>query len=86
MESCLTNDPTPTACATDTEMLSSLNSAATGGTVSASVTANAYTLTSVSATNNTFTITKSATGFARTCNIPAGGSSKGGCSADGAAW
>jgi type IV pilus assembly protein PilA len=86
MESCLTNDPTPTACATDPEMVSSRDSAATGGTVSATVTSTAYAITSVSATNNTFTITKSATGFARTCNIPAGGSTKGGCSADGATW
>jgi type IV pilus assembly protein PilA len=84
MESCLTNDPV-TGCAGDTEMLSSLNSAAPGGSVSATVTANAYTLTSKSATGNSFTITKSATGFGRTCSI-AGGSSKGGCTAEGASW
>jgi type IV pilus assembly protein PilA len=77
MESCLTNDPTPTACATDTEMLASLNSAAPGGTVSATVTANDYTLMSKSATGNSFTITKSSSGFARTCD--ASGSAKGGC-------
>src|SRR3954454_3285207 len=68
VESCLTNDPTPTACATDTEMLASLNSAAAGGT--ASVTSgNVYTLTSKSATNNTFTISKTASGYTRICNI-----------------
>ena len=82
MESCLTNDPTPTACAADTEMLSSLNSAAPGGTVSGVVTANSYALTSKSATDNTFTITKSATGFARTCS--SAGSDKGGCNSS--AW
>jgi type IV pilus assembly protein PilA len=79
MESCLTNaatTPDQVACQTDTEMLGSLNSAATGG--SAVVTdANNYVLTSKSATNNTFTITKSSAGFARTCS--AAGSAKGGC-------
>jgi type IV pilus assembly protein PilA len=85
MESCLTNDPTPVACASDTEMLGSLNSAAPGGSVSATVTANDYALTSKSATGNSFTITKSASGFGRTCSI-AGGSSKGGCTAEGASW
>jgi type IV pilus assembly protein PilA len=81
VESCLTNDPTPTACATDTEMLASLNSAAPGGT--ATVTSgNAYVLTSVSATGNTFTITKTTSGYARTCS--SAGSDKGGC--NGSAW
>jgi type IV pilus assembly protein PilA len=85
VESCLTNDPTPSACATDTEMLSSLNSAAPGGT--ATVTSgNVYTLKSVSATNNTFTISKTAAGYTRTCNIPATGSTKGGCTTDGGSW
>ncbi len=82
VESCLTNDPTPTACATDTEMLASLNSAASGGT--ASVTdSNNFVLASKSATGNTFTITKSPSGYARTCSTT-GGSAKGGC--NGTAW
>jgi type IV pilus assembly protein PilA len=83
VESCLTNDPTPTACATDTEMLSSLNSAATGGT--ATVTgANDYVLKSMSSTGNSFTITKSASGYSRTCSNT--GSTKGGCTTDGGSW
>jgi type IV pilus assembly protein PilA len=41
-----------------------------------------YVVTATSATGNTFTITKSATGVARTCS--AAGSSKGGCT--GSAW
>ncbi|HEY1538299.1 MAG TPA: type II secretion system protein [Solirubrobacteraceae bacterium] len=82
VESCLTNDPTPTSCSTDSEMLSSLNSAAPGG--SATVTdANNYVLTSMSTTGNSFTITKStAGGYVRTCS--GAGSSKGGC--NGSSW
>ncbi|HEX4345187.1 MAG TPA: prepilin-type N-terminal cleavage/methylation domain-containing protein [Solirubrobacteraceae bacterium] len=80
VESCLTNDPTPTSCATDSEMLSSLNS--TGQTGTAHVTdANTYDLTAVSATNNTFTISKTASGYTRTCSVPSNGSDKGGCNA-----
>jgi type IV pilus assembly protein PilA len=41
-----------------------------------------YTVVATSSTNNTFTITKSATGVDRTCS--AAGSSKGGCT--GSAW
>jgi type IV pilus assembly protein PilA len=81
VESCLTNDPTPTACGTDTEMLASLNSAAPGGT--ASVTnSNTYTLMSKSVTGNTFTIQKTDTGYVRTCS--SAGSDKGGC--NGSSW
>ncbi len=82
VESCLTNDPTPTACATDTEMLASLNSAASGGTASVT-SANAFALSSKSATGNTFTITKSTSGYVRSCSTT-GGSTKGGC--NGTAW
>jgi type IV pilus assembly protein PilA len=81
VESCLTNDPTPTNCANDTEMLASLNSAAPGGT--ASVTnSNTYTLMSKSVTGNTFTIQKTDTGYVRSCTST--GSDKGGC--NGTAW
>ena len=82
MESCLTNDPTPSACASDSEMLASRDSAASGGSVSGTVTSTDYAITSKSATGNTFTITKSSTGFARTCS--AAGSDKGGC--NGTSW
>jgi type IV pilus assembly protein PilA len=86
VESCLTNDPTPLNCGSDSEVLSSLNS--TGQTGSANVTdSNNYVLTAISSTNNTFTITKStANGYVRTCHIPSGGSTKGGCSTDGGSW
>jgi type IV pilus assembly protein PilA len=81
VESCLTNDPTPSACGSDTEMLASLNSAASGG--SATVTSsNDYVLTSMSTTGNSFTITKSPTGYVRTCS--SAGSTKGGC--NGSSW
>jgi type IV pilus assembly protein PilA len=77
IESCLTNDPTPTACATDPEMVASRDSAKTGGTTTVTD-ANNYVITSVSATNNTFTITKSsANGYVRSCSSV--GSTKGGC-------
>ncbi len=84
MESCLTNAATTadaTACATDTEMVASRDSAASGGSTSVT-SANVYSITSKSSTNNTFTIAKSATGFARTCS--AAGSDKGGC--NNSAW
>ncbi|MDQ1725567.1 MAG: type pilus assembly protein PilA [Frankiaceae bacterium] len=85
MESCLTNAGTTAeavACQTDTEMVASRDSAATGG--SSTVTdANNYFITSKSTTNNTFTITKStASGYVRTCS--AAGSAKGGC--NGSVW
>ena len=83
VESCLTNDPTPTACATDAEMLASLRSATATGSSATVTNSNDYVLTSGSTTGNTFTITKSATGYARTCST-AGGSTKGGC--NGSAW
>ena len=83
IESCFTNDPTPTACDTDTEMVASRDS--TGTTGSTSVTdANNYWIESVSATGNHFRITKSsANGYVRSCTT-AGGSTKGGC--NGSAW
>jgi len=84
MESCLTNAGTTAEavlCNADTEMVASRDSAATGGTSSVTD-ANAYAITSKSTTNNTFTITKSSTGFARTCSSV--GSTKGGC--NNSAW
>ncbi len=83
IESCLTNDPS-TGCGTDAEMVASRDSAAAGGSTNF-VSSSAYTINSKSSTGNTFTIVKSATGFARTCSV-VGGSTKGGCSAEGASW
>jgi len=84
VESCLTNDPTPTACASDTEMVQSLDSTGvthpSGPTVTDS---NNYVLTVQSTTGNTFTITKTSAGYARTCSTT-GGSTKGGC--NNSAW
>jgi type IV pilus assembly protein PilA len=83
MESCLTNDPTPTACDNDNEMKASRDS--TGTTGSSNVTdSNNYFIESISATHNTFRITKSPTGYVRSCSVPANGSDKGGC--NGSAW
>ena len=82
MESCLTNDPTPTACDTDTEMVASRDSTGTAGSTTVT-NSNNYVITSVSVTGNTFTITKSsANGYVRTCS--SAGSTKGGC--NGSAW
>ena len=77
LESCLTNDPTPTTCEDDDEMLASLRSATATGSVADVTSSNVYTLTSGSTTGNTFTITKSDTGYARTCT--SSGSASGGC-------
>ncbi len=82
VESCLTNDPTPTACATDTEMLASLRSATATGSSATVNSSNDYTLTSGSTTGNTFTITKTTSGYSRTCS--SAGSDKGGC--NNSAW
>jgi type IV pilus assembly protein PilA len=85
VESCLTNDPTPTACVSDTEMIASLDSTGVTHPSTISVTdSNNYVLTAISKTNNTFTITKSPSGYARTCTVPASGSDKGGC--NGSSW
>jgi type IV pilus assembly protein PilA len=47
-----------------------------------------YTVTATSQSNNTFSITKTASTGAvtRKCNIPSNGSDKGGCLADNASW
>ena len=73
VESCLTNDPTPTNCAADTEVLSSLDSTGvthpSGPTV---VDSNNYTLTVQSTTGSTFTIVKDSTGYHRSCVAASG--------------
>ena len=82
IESCFTNDPTPTACDSDPEMVASRDSAAAGGTTTVTD-ANNYVITSKSSTGTTFTITKStASGYVRSCVAAAG--SKGGCNSS--AW
>jgi type IV pilus assembly protein PilA len=87
MESCLTNtstDAEAVLCGNDTEMKASRDSTGTTGTAAAT-TANDYYIEAVSATHNTFRITKSAAGgYVRACSVPGNGSSKGGC--NGSTW
>jgi type IV pilus assembly protein PilA len=81
VESCYTATSDYTLCDGDDVALDK-------GGITATVTATGtspgtgYTVLATSSTNNTFTITKSATGVVRTCS--AAGSSKGGCT--GSAW
>jgi len=84
VESCLTDTPTPSACATNTDVVNARDAAASGGTTEVTG-ADAYTITSKSQTGNSFKITKTATAITRACSI-SGGSSKGGCSSEGASW
>jgi type IV pilus assembly protein PilA len=81
MESCLTNAGTnadAVACGSDADVVSTRDSANTGG-ASTVTDANNYFITSKSTTNNAFTITKStASGYVRSCST-SGGSTKGGC-------
>jgi type IV pilus assembly protein PilA len=81
IESCFTNDPTPTACDQDNEMKAARDS--TGATGDTNVTdSNNYYIDSISATGNHFRITKStASGYVRTCTSV---STKGGC--NGSSW
>ena len=86
MESCFTDAQTYVGCEAKPEVTnlgSGLNSlqvtnvTATGG----------YEVIATSKSNNTFTIAKvSGAAPTRTCNIPATGTSKGGCRSDGASW
>ena len=82
VESCLT-DGTPANCGLSNDQVK--NSLGAGGT--ATITSDdTYELTAVSASGNKFKIVKAAPGaFTRSCSI-AGGSDKGGCSAEGASW
>ncbi|HEX4364098.1 MAG TPA: type II secretion system protein [Solirubrobacteraceae bacterium] len=70
MESCFTNSP---ASCPDTE--SPLASSVTVGPTAHVSDPTAYSVTSLSASGRTFTITKSGTGFARTCSATGGGCS-----------
>jgi type IV pilus assembly protein PilA len=77
VESCLT-DSTPVACQASTDVTTALNAAggSTPGTISVT-TADSYVLKSISATGNSFTITKTAGVVTRSCDGTA--SPKGGC-------
>jgi type IV pilus assembly protein PilA len=83
MESCYTGKDTYTGCP-------EANNGGLPTTVGVTITGSGagYTIVSVSKSNNTFTITKSSADgvVSRTCNIPAAGTNKGGCTADGASW
>jgi len=67
MESCFTDGPaTPTTCPdTESPLATGVTSSVTNST--------AYSVAKESQTGTTFTITKSGTGFARTCSADAGG-------------
>ena len=75
VESCLT-DATPATCQASTDVTTALNAAAPAGTISVT-TADSYVLKSMSATGNSFTITKTAGVVTRLCDGTA--SPKGGC-------
>jgi len=81
MESCLTDIPTATDCATNTDVVNARDAAKTGGTTTVT-NADSYVITSKSETNNTFTITKAAGVTTRSCVGTA--APKGGCS--GTTW
>jgi type IV pilus assembly protein PilA len=79
VESCLTDAATASTCASNTDVTTALYAAGGSPTQPPSVTnADTYTLTAVSATNNTFTIKKIAGTVTRECSTT-GGSTKGGC-------
>ena len=80
VESCYTTTSDYTACGE-----SAAGAALDKGGIDAVVTstgATGYAVRGTSKTNNTFTITKSATGVVRTCST-SGGSTKGGCPTNG---
>ncbi len=80
MESCFSTTQTYTvACLTG----SGLDVGTTAGKVNVVITAGGYTLTSYSQSGNTFTLTKTNTGTARSCTTGSG-TTKGGC--DGTSW
>ena len=72
MESCYTDGPTVPTCPNADSPL------ATGVAVGTGPTPEAYVVSQVSKSGTKFTITKSATGYARTCDKP----DKGGCNSD----
>jgi type IV pilus assembly protein PilA len=83
MESCFVDSQTYTGCNTKPEVQAFTNVTVTIGTPANQT----YTVVATSKSNNTFTILhNSATGDTRTCQIPATGTDKGGCSANGASW
>jgi len=71
MESCFTDSPA-TCPNADSPLAANV-------TVSASPTVSSYTLTKLSESGNSFSITKSGTGYTRACTV----SSKGGCNSSG---
>jgi type IV pilus assembly protein PilA len=78
VESCYTTTGTYVDCG---DASTNLDKGGITATVSGT-SATGYTVTATSDTNNTFAITKSATGVVRNCTVPAtGGSAKGGCKA-----
>jgi type IV pilus assembly protein PilA len=89
VESCITNAADATTCGDDADVVAAVTSAKAAGSSVVVSSGDAYVVTAISQTNNKFVITKSTTGgastIARTCSI-VGGSAKGACSGEGAAW
>ncbi|MCW3040654.1 MAG: prepilin-type N-terminal cleavage/methylation protein [Solirubrobacterales bacterium] len=92
VESCYTTTQSYTTCVTDSAgAVPSTSKLDTGGItgVVAGASSTGYTITAESETGNTFVITKSASGVARTCTVTGNskgpGSDKGGCKNPGAA-
>jgi type IV pilus assembly protein PilA len=73
MESCFTDTQTYAGCDTTIEKGPTI-----GATGITNATTTGYTVTATSASKNTFSIQKSATGYVRQCSVT-GGTPKGGC-------
>jgi type IV pilus assembly protein PilA len=83
MEACFVDDETYAGCQSKPEVRAFSTVTVTIG----SPATQKYTVVATSMSNNTFTIVHSSgTGDQRICNIPAGGTDKGGCRVDGASW
>jgi type IV pilus assembly protein PilA len=80
MESCFTDAQSYTTCLTGPTGAGPGNPSVISGQ-----TADAFVATATSASNNTFTITRNATGtYTRSCTVPANGKSGAGC--NGSSW
>ena len=83
MESCFVDKQDYAGCQSVPEVTAFKSATVTIGTPSTQ----SYTVVATSKSNNTFTIAhNSASGDTRTCQIPASGTDKGGCTANNASW
>ena len=84
LESCLTEAPIPSSCASAPAVTTALNAAAPSAAPTVTDD-DSYVLTATSDTGNSFTIAKDADVVTHACSI-VGGSDKGGCPGEGASW